>query len=247
MASLEGQVAVITGASSGIGAATARNLSAAGIKLVLNARREDRLNELASEIPGDAAVVAADILDPALPQKLIDTATEIFGRCDIVFNNAGVLHIDPIDKIDIEAVCMMVRINVEAVYRLVHTAVMHFRKPKDQGGGGNSGHLINTSSILGTKVRPTAGWYAGTKFPIEALSEALRMELAGTDIRISCIEPGLVATELHREWETPPADVLGIEKPLVPDDVARLVRFVLEQPAHVRLPRMMILPGEHEI
>ena len=93
----------------------------------------------------------------------------------------------------------------------------------------------------------TAGWYAGTKYPIEAVHEALRMELAGSGIRVSCVEPGLVITELHRDWETPPAEVLGIEQPLRPADIARAVRFMLEQPEHVLIPRLMVLPSEHEI
>jgi len=248
MSDLAGQVAVITGASSGIGEAVAKDLRQAGLNLVISARREDRLKELAGQI-GQTTVVAGDILDPDLPAKLIDTAVQTYGRCDVVFNNAGTLVISPLDEIDIDKVCHMVRINVEAAFRMAHAALMHFRKTSsaDNPGGDNAGHLINTSSIMGTKVRPTAGWYAGTKYALEALCEALRMELAGTDIRISCIEPGLVVTELHNDWPTPPAQVLNIPNPLVPEDIARLVRFILEQPKHVRLPRIMILPGEHSI
>ncbi len=241
---LKDQVVVITGASSGIGDAVARDLHSAGMRLVITARREERLNALADELGADdVEVVAGDITDPALPQALIARAVERFGRCDIVFNNAGVIDIKPIDQVDIDKVCQMVRINVEAAYRMAHAALRHFQSisPKPRG------HLVNTSSILGTKVRPTAGWYAGTKYAIEGLSEALRMELAGTDIAVSCVEPGLVLTELHADWETHPVDLLDIPNPLRPEDIARCVRFILEQPAHVRIPRLMALPGEHEI
>jgi len=109
------------------------------------------------------------------------------------------------------------------------------------------GHLINTSSVVGTKVRLYGGWYAATKYAIEGLSEALRMEFAGTDIQISCVEPGLVVTELHSHWEVPPAKAFNISEPLTAEDIARSVRFILEQPSHVRIPRLMILPGDQQI
>ncbi|HEY2932416.1 MAG TPA: SDR family NAD(P)-dependent oxidoreductase, partial [Acidobacteriota bacterium] len=183
---------------------------------------------------------AADIADPKLPHQLLQRALDDFGRCDVVFNNAGVMEVGSIAQIDLDKVSEMVRINVDAAYRITYVALRHFQSV-------NGGHLINTSSILGTKVRPTAGAYAGTKYAIEAFSEALRMELAGTNIKISCIEPGLVATELHRHWEVNPRKTLNIEKPLQPEDIARCVRFLLQQPEHVRIPRMMVLPGEHQI
>jgi NADP-dependent 3-hydroxy acid dehydrogenase YdfG len=96
-------------------------------------------------------------------------------------------------------------------------------------------------------VRPTAGAYAGTKFAMEALSEALRMEVAGTPISVTCIEPGLVMTELHRDWPVHPTVGMNVPTPLLPEDVARCVSFVLTQPSHVKIPRLMILPGQHQI
>ncbi len=240
---LDGQVAVITGASSGLGAATAQILSDAGMKLVINGRRADRLAQVAGPLR-DVATVVGDVCEPAMPQRLIDNAVERFGRCDVVFNNAGILHTGEIDELNIEHVCAMVRVNVEATFRMAYVAVKHFKTQGDRGG---RGHLVSTSSVLGTKVRPTAGWYAGTKYALEALSEALRMELAGTEIRVSLVEPGLVLTDLHRDWDQPSNVKLGIERPLVPDDVARCVKFLLEQPAHVLVPRVMVLPAEHVI
>ncbi len=233
---LENQVAVITGASSGIGRGVAEELRRAGMKLVLTARREDRLRALADELH-ECEVVAGDIADPWLPARLIDAALARFGRCDAVFNGAGVMHAGPIEEVDIEQMCTMVRVNCEAAVRVSYTALKHFKTA-------GCGHLINVSSILGTKVRPTTGVYAATKFAIEALSEALRMELAKTDIKVTVIEPGVVESELQDHFAVHPREVLGIEYPLSPADIARSVRFVLEQPSHVRIPVMMILPGE---
>lgn len=239
--SLSGQVAVLTGASSGIGVAVARNLRDAGMKLMMTARRAERLKQLCSELGNDnAAFVAGDMTDPDLPGRLLEETLKTFGRCDVVFNNAGVIEVASIEAIDLDRISRMVRINVEAAYRMAYVALKYFRSVQ-------SGHLINTSSILGTKVRPNAGAYAGTKYAIEALSEALRMELAGSPIKVSCVEPGLVMTELHKDWEVHPKDLFNIRSPLVPDDIARAVRFLLEQPEHVRIPKIMVLPGEQQL
>jgi len=235
--SLSNQAAIITGASSGIGAGVAEELSLAGMKLVLTGRRTVRLEKLAAQLGGDCAILPGDLTDPTLPMRLVNMSLERFGRCDVVFNGAGVMHGASIEDVDIDQMCDMVRINVEAATRMAYTAVKHFKRVGD-------GTLINVSSILGTKVRPNAGVYASTKFAIEALSEALRMELAKTKIRVSVIEPGLVTTELQDHFKVHPRDALGITEPLVPADVARCVRFILEQPAHVRIPVLMILPGE---
>ncbi len=234
--SLEGQVAIITGASSGIGRGVARELDSAGMKLVLNARRLDRLQDLAAEL-NDAHPVAGDLTDVSVPAKLIEEALARFGRVDVVFNNAGIMDTSVIETADIEQLCANIRVNLEAAVRMAYTSLRHF---KSQG----SGYLVTTSSILGTKVRPTAGVYAGSKYGIEALTEALRMEVAGTGVRVSCIEPGLVNTELQDHFEIHPRDMLEMKKPLEPEDIARCVRFLLEQPPHVSIPRMMVLPSE---
>ncbi len=236
---LRDKVAVITGASSGIGRAVALNLNEIGVKFVLAGRREDRLMELKDEL-AQAAVLAGDICQEGMPQNLLQTALDTFGSCDIVFNNAGVTAVGSIDDIDIEKMAYMVRVNVEAAFRMAYVAVKHFKST-------GSGYLLNTSSILGTKVRPTAGAYAGTKFAIEALTEALRMELAKTNIGVAAIQPGLVKTELHRDWPVHPAQSMNIPKPLQPEDIARVVRFILEQPDHVRLPRILAVPADQEL
>ena len=134
----------------------------------------------------------------------------------------------------------MVRVNVEAAYRMAYVALKHF---KTKG----CGFLLNTSSIVGTKVRPTGGAYAGTKYAIEALTEGIRMELAKTNISVACIEPGLVQTEIFRDWDESPSVKFDIPNPLQPEDIARVVRFVLEQPEHVRIPRIMTIPADQEL
>jgi NADP-dependent 3-hydroxy acid dehydrogenase YdfG len=184
--------------------------------------------------------MAGDICEKELPRKLLQTALDTFGRCDIVFNNAGVIAMGSIDDIDIDEISYMVRVNVEAAFRMAYVAVKHFKSV-------GSGYLLNTSSVLGLKVRPTAGAYAGTKFAIEALTEALRMELAKTNIAVAAVEPGLVKTELHRGWSVHPAESLNIPQPLQPEDIARVVRFMLEQPDHVRLPRVLAVPADQEL
>jgi NADP-dependent 3-hydroxy acid dehydrogenase YdfG len=236
---LSGKTLLITGASSGIGAAVARDLGSSGMKVVLSGRRAERLEKLAASLP-QACFLAADIADPETPRRLLDLALAEFGSCDVVFNNAGLAMAAPIEEIDIEKVCEMARVNVEAAFRMAYTALKHFKSV-------GQGHLINTSSVMGTKVRPFAGAYCGTKHALEALSESLRMEVAGTGIAVSCIEPGLVLTDLHRDWETHPTKAFNIPNPLTPEDVARGVRFLLEQPSHVRVPRLLMLPTEHII
>ena len=232
---LSGKAAVITGATSGIGLATAREFSGQGMDLVLTGRRQEQLDEICDEL--NATGVAGDITDPDLPSGLLETAVNMYGRCDVVLNNAGVMEVNSIEETDIEKVCQMARINVEAVYRIAYTFIRHFKEV-------NSGHLVNISSILGSKTRPNAGAYAGTKYAIEALSESLRMELAGTSVGVSCIQPGLVMTQLHRNWSMHPTESLGISEPLQPEDIARSIIFVLTQPPHVRIPSLMVLPGE---
>lgn len=235
---IEGKVVVATGASGGIGEAVVRDLRAAGAKLVITARSEDKLKAIADEL-GETAYIAGEVTDPALPQRLLDLALERFGRVDILFNNAGVMHVGSIEDTDIDKACAMVRINVEAVFRTAFVFLKHFKR---QG----SGFLINTSSIAGVMIRPNIGAYAGTKHAVEAFTESLQMELAGTDIGVAVIEPGTVATGLYRDWDKSSQDWVASEGVLAPEDIARAVRFILEQPAHVRVPRMLVLPaGAH--
>jgi NADP-dependent 3-hydroxy acid dehydrogenase YdfG len=236
---LKGKTAVITGASAGIGLSCAEHLHAAGVNLVLNGQREDRLSEAARRLPG-TRTVAGDISAPEMPGRLIEEALSAFGRCDIVLNNAGIMTAGDIASIDIDLVCRMVRVNVEAGFRMAYTAVRHFLSVGE-------GHLVTTTSVLGQKVRPLAGGYCGTKFALEALTEALRVELSRTRVRVSAVAPGLAMTELHRDWPVHPKDMQNVEHPLTPEDVARCVMFVLQQPEYVNIPRLLLLATEQPV
>jgi NADP-dependent 3-hydroxy acid dehydrogenase YdfG len=129
---------------------------------------------------------------------------------------------------------------VEGAFRMAYTFLRHFAQ---QGRG----HLFNTSSILSRKVRPTVGAYAATKFAIEAFSEALRMELSKSEVRISSIEPGLVRTGYQDHWEVPPEMLMGMEEPLEPEEIAKMVLVILEEPARLRVPQHMMLPRDREL
>ena len=241
MSELDGKVAIITGATSGIGMALARALAARGMHLVLTGRRQDRLEALAAELD-QVRLLAGDITDTALPQQLVDLATGEFGRLDVACNNAGLLAFGTVEEIDLERMAEMVRVNVEAAFRFAYTVLRHFKAQ-------NRGHLVNTSSVAGTKVRTTIGPYAGTKHAIEALAHALRLELAETDVRISNVQPGLVSTEIfdHMPPEARPGRQQAIAEPLRPEDVARAVVFMLEQPPHVSIPTLMIKPTSQAV
>jgi NADP-dependent 3-hydroxy acid dehydrogenase YdfG len=238
---LSGAVGIITGASSGIGWATAKTLSEAGAKLVLSARRGDLLEKLVNEVTGQAVAVEGDIVDAALPQKLINTAQDGFGQLDFVFNNAGIMNIGAVEDVDDDAMATMIRVNYEAAVRMSYAALRLFKR---QGHG----DLVTTSSILGMKVRPTVGVYAGTKYAVEAMTESLRMELAGTGVRVMVIEPGYTATKLQSHWTSEQKEMLkAITKPVQPEDIAGAVKFMLEQPDHVIIPRLLMVPAEQLI
>ena len=231
---LEGKVILITGANSGIGKATAELLTEAGMKCLLTARNKKKLDHLAEELPS-AAVVAGDMIDPALPQRLVDAALKRFGRLDAVFNNAGVMNIGSIEEADLEALCSMVRLNFESVVRMCYVA-LRYMKPK------GSGFLINTSSLAGLKTFPHLGVYNGTKFAVEALTDALRMELAGSGVKVAVVEPGRTSTHLFDHW-TEEQKFDPAQGMLEPDDVARCVHFILEQPKEVLIPRLLVVPA----
>jgi len=233
----EGKVAVITGATGGIGAAIARSLSRSGYSLVLTAPSMEMLTGLASELEGPCTVVAANLAEECIPQMLLKAALDRFGRCDVCFNNGGLLEAGTIESVEIDRICNMVRVNVEGAFRLAYVFLKHFVQ---QGFG----HLVNTSSVLGKRVRPTVGAYAATKYAIEALTEALRMELSRTDVQITGIEPGAVRTGVHDRWELVPAEELGIVDPADPEEIVRMVMYVLDRPEHLHIPEAMMLPQE---
>lgn len=236
---LKNKVAIITGASGGIGEAVAKELDAAGMRLILTARSQEKLERLASSLQY-AKAVPGEITDPELPQKLLDFAIQSFGQLDVVFNNAGVMTVGPIEDVDIEAICQMARVNVESAYRVAYTVLRHFKKS-------GSGFLINTSSIAGLKTVPQLAAYCGTKFAIEAFTDSLRVELAGTDIRVSSIAPGTVDTGLYDKWGEQQKDFIYSGGVLQSDDIARCVRFILEQPGNVLIPRLLVVPAAEPV
>jgi NADP-dependent 3-hydroxy acid dehydrogenase YdfG len=236
---LQGKVALITGASSGIGKAIARDLDAAGMKLVLTARSQDKLEQLASTL-NQAEIFAGEITAPEIPQQLVDFALDKFGQLDVLLNNAGVMTVGAIEDVDIEAICQMVRLNVESVYRMAYTVLRHFKKV-------GSGFLINTSSIAGLKTAPQYGAYNGTKFAVEAFTDALRVELAGTGIKVAAIAPGTVDTGLYDSWSKDDKDYITSGGALQPEDIARCVRFILEQPEHILIPRLLAVPTNQPV
>jgi len=234
---LQKKVAIITGASSGIGAAIAVNLDAVGMKLVLTARSQQKLTDLASKLQ-NAVILSGEITDPTLPKQLLEKAIAEFGQLDAVINNAGVMHMMSIEDADVEALCTMIRVNFEAVVRISYAVLPYL---KQQG----SGFIVNISSISGLKTAPMTGVYEGTKHALEAFTDSLRMELAGSGVGVATVEPGAVATNLYQSWRERGQQGFDelVPNPLQSEDVARCVRFILEQPNGVIVPRLLVVPG----
>jgi len=230
------KVAVVTGASSGIGKAIAEELLKNNFQLILNGRTCNNVfrdNE-------DIKVNTSDLMDSITAEELLQSSIASFGQCDYLFANAGIIESGSIEKINIDKVCEMARLKVESSYRIIYTFLKYFKTR-------NTGHIIITSSVLGTKTRENSGAYAGCNYALEALAEALRMELSDTNIQISCIEPGLVQTNLHREWPVHPKELLGISNALLPEDIAQVVMEIINKPDYIRIPKYMILPKGHKI
>jgi NADP-dependent 3-hydroxy acid dehydrogenase YdfG len=229
------KICLITGASSGIGRAIAKSLDEENNIVIATARRKDRLNQLNLK-----DILAGDLCDFNFQDDIEKYILERYGKCDYLFNCAGTIEVGSIEEINLDKLTHMIRLNIESTFRLTYKFLKLFKK---QGFG----HIINISSVLGTKVRSTAGAYSATKYAIEALSEALRMELTGTNIKITCIEPGLVMTELHKDWPIHPKDSMNIPEPLTVENIVETVKFILRQPDNVRIPKLMILPKDHNI
>lgn len=228
-----GRVAVITGATGGVGAAVTRELSRAGYSLVLTAPSMEKLSALASQLKGPCTVIEGKLSDETLPENLLYAALDRFGRCDICFNNGGLFEAGIIETVDIERLSSMVRVNVEGSFRVAYVFVKHFVSE-------GSGHLVNVSSARGSGSRPTA--YAATQRAIEVLSDALAAELEDSEVLISCIQPGLVKTGVHQRWEIAPEGGSGSAYPLELDDFARMVLFILEKSEGTRVTEQQESP-----
>ena len=244
MAKLDGKVAVITGASSGIGEATAEALAAEGASVVVAARREDRLSELVERINGNggkALSVAADVTDEGQAHELIRRAKSEFGRVDILVNNAGVMQLSKVDKGLSDEWRRMFDVNVLGLLYATDAAVGVM---KEQG----SGHLVNISSVAGRRSRATTGVYSGTKFAVNAISEALRQELLEDNIRVTIVEPGAVATELatHITDEDAKEGLSGLLSLdiLQAEDIANAIAYCVTQPERVSVNEILIRPTQ---
>ncbi|MDE2464921.1 MAG: SDR family oxidoreductase [Alphaproteobacteria bacterium] len=236
MLTLSGRAAVITGASAGIGAAVARELASAGARLVLTARRQDRLDALAEEL--GCAALAADIGDPQTPSRLLALTQERFGRADILVNNAGVLRIGTLDSFDLADMDEMVRVNFVAPMR---ASYIFGRAMKTAGGGA----IVNVSSIGAHLTGASTGIYGGLKRALEMATESLRIELAGSGVRVGLVAPGTTSTEIFEDMKADGQK--GWDEyivPLQPEDVARAVRYMLEQPAHANVARVHVYSSQ---
>ncbi|MBP1822747.1 SDR family oxidoreductase [Mycobacterium sp. OAE908] len=235
-------VIAITGASSGIGEATARVLAARGAAVVLGARRTDRLDRIAAELGGGGAEVATATIDVTRPedlQRLVSTAVSEFGRLDVLVANAGISVIGPTADADLAGWSSMIDVNLRGVLNGIAAAMPVF---VSQGRG----HFVTIVSTAGLKITPDMGVYAGTKNAVRTVMEALRQESTDGAIRTTSISPGFVRTELDSSITDPALraqirssmDTFG----LAPDAVARAVAFAIEQPHDVEIGDITIRP-----
>jgi NADP-dependent 3-hydroxy acid dehydrogenase YdfG len=233
MSDIEGKVVAITGASSGIGEATARFLAARGAKLVLGARREDRLAELTDQLP-EAAYLPMDVRRRSDVADLVALAGKQFGRLDVLVSNAGVMPISPLDDLRVDDWDAMVDVNIKGVLHGIAAALPVFR---EQG----SGHFVNVASTAGFKVVPTMAVYAGTKFAVRAISEGLRQE-AGDKLRVTIISPGMTRTDVVDNMTVPEVRAQLVEMAMPAEAVARAIAYAIEQPAGIDVGEVIIRP-----
>jgi NADP-dependent 3-hydroxy acid dehydrogenase YdfG len=244
---IEGKVVVITGASSGMGEAAARHLSAQGATVVLGARRVKRLEALAGEITGaggKALAVATDVTNRRQVQRLVDAAVETYGRIDVLVNNAGIMPLSPLERLKVEEWDRMIDVNLRGMLYGIAAALPHMTAQK-------SGHIINLSSVAGHKVFGGSAVYSATKFGARALSEGLRMEVKPYNIRTTIICPGAVKTELldHiTEADVQKANQDYVGQVGVPaDSFARVVAFVISQPEELDINEIVFRPTSQEL
>jgi NADP-dependent 3-hydroxy acid dehydrogenase YdfG len=249
---LDGTVSLVTGASSGIGAATARALGAQGSAVALAARRKDRLDELAAAITADggtALAIEADITDEEQAAAVVKTTVEDLGRLDTVVNNAGVMLLGPAADAPIDEWNRMVALNVLALLHVSHAAVPHLLAAAESSPRGVA-DLVNVSSVAGRKVRVGSAVYNLTKHGVGAFSESLREELARRHVRVSLVEPGATATELasHVRPEVRAGmrqRFAGVEV-LEAGDIADAVEYIVTRPRRVAVNEILIRPTEQE-
>jgi NADP-dependent 3-hydroxy acid dehydrogenase YdfG len=243
---LAGKVAIVTGASSGIGEATAMALASAGARIAIVARRADRLDALAAKVAGEggsALKLAADVANAADQQRIVEATVAEWGRIDILVNNAGVMLLSPVAEADTEEWRQMVEVNLVALMNLCKLALPQLKK--------SAGHIVNISSVAGRVANPTAAVYAATKFGVGAFSEALRREVYSDRVRVTVIEPGMVYTELGDGMANIAAKSSLAERRksmegMLPEDIADVILFAVTRPARVGINEILIRPTDQE-
>jgi NADP-dependent 3-hydroxy acid dehydrogenase YdfG len=239
---IQGKVVVITGASSGLGDATARLLAAQGASVVLGARRVDRLQALVEDLArqgGKAIAVATDVTDRAQVQHLVDTAVQVHGRIDVMINNAGLMPHSPLARLKVDDWERMIDVNLKGVLYGIAAALPPMQRQK-------SGHFINVSSVAGHKVSVNGAVYCATKHAVRALSEGLRQEVKPWNIRTTIVSPGAVATELP--GSATEADMAkGLHDfyeatAISADSFARCVAFAISQPEDMDVNEILFRP-----
>ncbi len=249
---LNGTVALVTGASSGIGEATARELARHGAAVAIGARRKQRLDALAEEIEdagGRALAIEADVTDETQARRLVAYTAEHFGRLDTVINNAGVMLLGPTVDAPVEEWDRMIALNLQGLLYVAHAALPHLLAAA-QLEPRRVADLVNISSVAGRTARQGAAVYNLTKHGVGAFSEALRQEVAGRHVRVSLVEPGAVDTELpdHVREEVRQATmggVMNIER-LAAEDIADAIAYIVGRPRHVAVNELLIRPTEQE-
>ena len=244
---IQGKVIVITGASSGLGEAAARHLGKEGATVVLGARRLDRIEALAKELTqagGKALAMATDVTDAAQVKALVDAAVQVFGRVDVMLNNAGLMPHSPLERLKIADWSRTIDVNIKGVLHGIAAALPHMQRQK-------SGQIINVSSVAGHKVGTGNAVYAATKTAVRVISEGLRQEVKPYNIRTTIISPGAVATELP-ESATEPDVAANLRKfydayAIPADAFARAVAFAISQPEEVDINEILFRPTRQEL
>lgn len=245
MQNVKDKVVVITGASSGIGAVTAETLAADGAKVVLSARRKDRLDALVEQIQskgGEALAVESDVTDPDQMNALAAAAVDTFGRLDVWVNNAGVMPLSPVAMGRTDEWNRMVDVNIKGVLNGVAAAQPIMQKQGD-------GHFVNVSSVAGHVVFPGAAVYCGTKFFVRAFGEGMRMESGGA-VRVTNISPGAVRTELTDHIAVPEVKEgvqAFVDIAIEPDAIARAIRFAIAEPGDVDVNEVIVRPTKQDL
>ena len=244
---LKDRIALVTGASSGIGEATALELARQGARVAIAARRRDRLDALAKELAGLGAeplVLVADLADEADAQRIVRETEQHYGRLDILVNNAGVMYLEPVAEADLGRWRHMLELNVLGLIAATQAALAGMRARRD-------GHVVNISSTAGRVANPNAAAYSATKFGVVAFSEALRREVYRHGIRVTVIEPGVVQTELrehigHAETRQALDAWAGGMRQLQSRDVAEAIAFCVTRPPHVNINEVLMRPTDQE-